>query len=322
MPTPVALSTGVTLDVHDVGPRDAPALVFLHGFPESWRTWRHQVAALADRYRCIAPDQRGYGASSKPPAVADYAPDKLAADIFALADALGIERFTVVGHDWGGVIAWIVATLGQFSRRVPRAVIANAPHPTPYQRLLYLDRAQRESSQYIRLFRDPATIDHVREHGLASTLVRAFSRSAPPARGIGARLAAAGELARGALGILGNIEPAEAAALYRRWQDGEAAVAMLNWYRASPVVVPAPDEPYALPAELPPAAPPLTIPTLVLWGEDDFALPPVNLDDLPAQVPDVRIVRLPGVGHFSPWQAPGPVTAALAAFLEETAAVA
>src|SRR3546814_20962788 len=87
-----------------MGPKDAAALIFLHGFPESHPTWRHQLPHFSDRFRCIAPDQRGYRGSSNPRDAADYTPDKLIADIFALADALGVGEFTVVGHDWGGAI--------------------------------------------------------------------------------------------------------------------------------------------------------------------------------------------------------------------------
>ena len=112
----VKLASGIELDVVDTGPRDAPVLIFLHGFPESHRTWRHQIAHFKDRFRCIAPDQRGYRASSKPQEVAAYTPDKLIGDVFLLADALGIAHFTIVGHDWGGAIAWGVALGGQHAR--------------------------------------------------------------------------------------------------------------------------------------------------------------------------------------------------------------
>src|SRR3546814_10533202 len=98
----VKLANGIELHVVDEGPRDAPALIFLHGFPESHRTWRHQIAHFSDRFRCIAPDQRGYRGSSKPQEVEAYTPDKLIGDVFQLADALGIGKFTIVGHDWGG----------------------------------------------------------------------------------------------------------------------------------------------------------------------------------------------------------------------------
>ena len=137
----IALANGVHLDCVDAGPKDAPALIFLHGFPENHRTWRHQIAHFSDRFRCVAPDQRGYRRSSKPPHVEDYSPDKLIGDVFLLADALGIETFTIVGHDWGGAIAWGVALGGQHAR-VTRAIIANAPHPAIFQNLLYTDRGQ------------------------------------------------------------------------------------------------------------------------------------------------------------------------------------
>jgi len=101
----VKLASGIELAMWDSGPNDAEALIFLHGFPENHRSWRHQIAHFNGRYRCIAPDQRGYGQSSKPQEVEAYATDKLITDIFQLADALGIERFTIVGHDWGGAIA-------------------------------------------------------------------------------------------------------------------------------------------------------------------------------------------------------------------------
>jgi pimeloyl-ACP methyl ester carboxylesterase len=100
------LATGVELDVWTQGDSANPPILFLHGFPESHRTWRHQMAALSDRYYCIAPDQRGYARSSKPPDVSDYSVPKLVADVFALADALGVDRFTIAAHDWGGAIGW------------------------------------------------------------------------------------------------------------------------------------------------------------------------------------------------------------------------
>ena len=289
----VTLANGIELDVLDTGPRDAPVLIFLHGFPESHRTWRHQIAHLSGRFRCIAPDQRGYRGSSKPQDVASYTPDKLIGDVFLLADALGVADFTVIGHDWGGAIAWGVALGGQMNRRVTRAVIMNAPHPLTFQKLLYLDAQQRASSQYMRLFRDPASDALVREHGLAALLIKAFE------------------------GKLGSTpEPEEAAALMADWAATDAAFGMLNWYRASPMDVPPMEAPFALPASYaPPPLPPLSIPTLVIWALDDIALPPANLDGLDELVTDLTLVKVPGCGHFVPWEAPQAVNAALDAFL-------
>ncbi|MFM5884659.1 MAG: alpha/beta fold hydrolase [Novosphingobium sp.] len=296
----VTLASGIELDVVDEGPRDGPALIFLHGFPESHRTWRHQIAHLSDRYRCVAPDQRGYRGSSKPQDVASYTPDKLIGDVFQLADALGIDRFTIIGHDWGGAIAWGVAITGQMNGRVSRAVIANAPHPVGYSRLVWENRHQREASQYFRTFRDTANDDLVREHGLGGMLLKAFE---------------------GRLETEDRMEPAERAQLLKDWENREAAFAMLNWYRASPLHVPALDEPYVLPADrAPPSLPPLTMPTLVIWALDDLALPPENLDGLETMVTDMTLVRVRDCGHFVPWEAPAVVNAALDVFLGRTAA--
>lgn len=293
--TRVTLASGIDLDVVDVGPRDGPVLLFLHGFPESHRTWRHQIAHLAPRYRCIAPDQRGYRGSSRPQDVASYTPDKLIGDVFALADALGVETFTIVGHDWGGAIAWLVALLGQ-GTRVNRAVIANAPHPAIFQKLLYLDPVQRAASQYMRAFRDPANDALVRDHGLGALLIKAldWKRAA-------------------------TMEPGEAAALLADWQDRDACFGMINWYRASPVDVPGMDAPFALPdGYAPMPLPPLTIPTLVIWARDDLALPPANIDGLEEIVPNLTIEHVHDCGHFVPWEAPDRVNAAIGLFLNET----
>ena len=293
----VTLASGIELDVVDVGPRDGPVLIFLHGFPESHRTWRHQIAHFAERFRCIAPDQRGYRGSSKPQEVSAYTPDKLIGDVFQLADALGVGNFTIVGHDWGGAIAWGVALFGQATGRVGRAVIANAPHPAGFQKLLWTDPGQRASSQYMRMFRDTANDALVREHGLGGILMKAFG----------------GELSL-------TMEDAERDALLTEWQDRDAAFGMLNWYRASPMNVPPLDAPYAVPEGAALAIPTLTIPTLVVWAMDDMALPPANLDGLGEYVSDLTIERVPGCGHFVPWEAPEAVNAAMDVFLARTAA--
>ncbi|MDZ3833492.1 MAG: alpha/beta hydrolase [Sphingopyxis sp.] len=296
----VTLSTGVEIDTVDIGPRDAPVLIFLHGFPESHRTWRHQLPHFARRFRCIAPDQRGYRGSSKPQQVDAYTPDKLIADIFALADALDVRDFTIVGHDWGGAIAWGIALGGQpgglhpdWAGRVTRAVIANAPHPGLFQRLLATDPQQRASSQYIRVFRDPASDAIIEAHGIAGLLAHAFADRVPS----------------------GGLQPSdEIGRLLKDWEDRDACRAMINWYRASPIDVPAMTDAFApLPAA---PFPLLGIPTLVIWALDDTALPPCNLDGIEELVPNATIVTVPGCGHFVPWEAPDQVNAAMDAFLE------
>jgi pimeloyl-ACP methyl ester carboxylesterase len=175
----LSLSTGIDMDAYTAGDAANPAIIFLHGFPESHRTWRHQIAHLSDRYFCVAPDQRGYRGTSKPQEVEAYTADKLTADIFALADALDVQDFIIAGHDWGGAIAWSVALSGQpggfnpaWAGRVSHAIIANAPHPYIFQRLMVTDMQQRAASQYIRAFRDPANDALIREQGLTGLLLK------------------------------------------------------------------------------------------------------------------------------------------------------
>ena len=289
----VPLASGIELDVLDVGPRDAPALIFLHGFPESHRTWRHQIRHFADRFRCIAPDQRGYRGSSAPQDAESYTPDKLIGDIFQLADALEVDKFTIVGHDWGGAIAWGTALAGQMTGRVTRAIIANAPHPVTFSKLLYTNREQREASQYMRAFRDPANDALVREHGLAALMQKAVNWDRPTA-----------------------MEPEERDALLRDWARPETALAMLNWYRGTPLVVPPMDAPFELPADYtPPAIPALAIPTLVIWAMDDLALPAANIEGLDELVSDLTLVKVPDCGHFVPWEEPEKFNSAMDEFL-------
>ena len=294
--TRIRLANGIELDTVDTGPRDAPVLVFLHGFPESHRTWRHQIAHFSDRFRCIAPDQRGYRGSSKPEGVDNYTPDKLVGDIFLLADALGVKEFTIVGHDWGGAIAWGVAMAGEQVGRVKRAIIANAPHHAVFQKLLYTSPVQREASQYMRGFRDPANDALVQEKGLFGILEAQIRWDAPD-----------------------KMEPEERARLLEDWQDREAAFAMLNWYRASPIDIPPMDAPFEVPEGWSaPPFPPLTIPTLVIWAQDDLALPPENTATLPEHVKDLTLVEVPDCGHFVPWEAPDAVNRAMEEFLART----
>ena len=286
----VTLAGGIELDVWEEGPRDAPALIFLHGFPENHRTWRHQITHLSGRYRCIAPDQRGYGHSSRPADVGAYAAPALVLDIFELAAALEAVPFTVIGHDWGGALAWGIAAQGEEAGIVERLGIANAPHPAVFQRLLHSDPAQRTASQYIRAFRDSANDALVREHGLGALLAKAirWTGNAP-------------------------YPPEELALLAQQWANPDRAFAMLNWYRASAIDVPDADAALATAPAI--DWPRLAMPTLVVWGEQDQALLPANLDGLEDYVADLTVERIADAGHFIPWEAPNAVNAALDRFL-------
>lgn len=291
--TRVKLPSGVELDVLDVGPKDGETLIFLHGFPESHRTWRHQIAHFSDRYRCIAPDQRGYAGSSNPQAPSEYTIEKLMGDIEQMADALSVGKFTLVGHDLGGVVAWAMALKGIMLDRMQRLVIANAPHPFILSKLLYTNKDQRAASQYIRHFRDPANDVLLREHGLLPLLVKALDFEGSAA-----------------------MEDAERDLLMQQWSNPDTAIAMINWYRAGLAEVPPLDAPYELPTSYaPPPLPNVTIPTLMVWGMDDIALPDANLDGLDDLVDDLTLVKVEDCGHFVTWESPDKFNAALQAFL-------
>ena len=289
------LATGVTLNVASAGAEGGEPVIFLHGFPESHRTWRHQLAGLADRYRVHAPDQRGFAASDKPEGVENYETDRIVADVTALADALGLDDFTLAGHDWGGAVAWTAALA--HPGRVKRLIIVNAPHPLVFQKSLIDDPAQREASQYIRFFRSPTAEAAITGMGLESFLDRVMLRHADSRK-----------------------LPAEERRHYLDdWSQPGALTTMLNWYRASRIVVPEPGEDAKAPLWTYAPFPKLKMPVMVVWGLRDTALLPVQLAGLPDLIEDLRLVTSPTAGHFVTWEEPDLVTGAIRDFMAETA---
>ena len=284
--TRIALPTGVELDVAVAGDPAAPPIILLHGFPESHRTWRHQIPDLARDHFVLAPDQRGFARSSKPDGLESYTADKPVADLLALADHFGIDRFTLVGHDWGGAIAWMAAL--QHPDRVARLVIVNAPHPLVFQRSLFDVPEQRKASQYITTFRDTRIDQGLVGKGLERFLGSTFAQH-----------------------ITHAIAGEDKAAYLDEWSQPGAMTAMLNWYRASAVQVPAMDEEPPRPAFLDAPFPKTQMPVLVIWGMGDKALLPVQVEGLGEHVPDLAVVRIGDAGHFVPWEKPEAVTRAI-----------
>jgi pimeloyl-ACP methyl ester carboxylesterase len=292
--TRIGLPTGVTLKVAFGGPEDAEPIVFLHGFPESHRTWRHQLHNLVRDHRVIAPDQRGFAGSDKPEGVEEYETGKVVEDLLALADAFGIGRFTLVGHDWGGAAAWLAAI--RHGDRIKRLVIVNAPHPIIFQKSVIDDEAQREASQYIRYFRTPGFEGVIKAMGLRTFLEKSLKPH------VDLRL----------------ISEAEREAYVADWEQPGALTAMLNWYRASKIHVPEPGEKAHKPLSTYAPLPRLKMPVLVVWGLKDKALLPIQLEGLGDWVEDLRIVIDRDAGHFIPWEKPEVVTSAIRDFIAET----
>jgi len=287
----IPLSTGVTLNVALAGDRSKPAVVLLHGFPESHRTWREIAPRLEGDFFLVMPDQRGFAGSDRPQDVEAYEADKLIDDVFALAEALGLERFALVGHDWGGAISWPAALRGD--PRLTRLAIINAPHPVIFQKSLIEDSDQRAASQYISAFRSRMFEKAAEGMGYDALFEKSFSRHVD----------------------LAIIPEAERRQYIADWSQPGGLTAMLNWYRASKMMVPPPGVTLPLPQWLLGAFPKVEVPTLVIWGMRDQALLPLQLEGLDRLVTDLEIARIPDAGHFVPWEAPDAVVKVLRPFL-------
>jgi pimeloyl-ACP methyl ester carboxylesterase len=292
----VPLSTGVTLNVAFAGEKSKPPVIFLHGFPESHRTWRAIAPRLQNDFSLVMPDQRGFAGSDRPQKVEAYEAEVLVDDIFALADALALERFALVGHDWGGAISWTAALRGD--PRLTRLAIINAPHPIVFQKSLIESADQRAASQYISAFRSPLFEKAAEAMGYDALFEKSFSRHVD----------------------LELIPDTERRQYIAEWSQPGGLTAMLNWYRASKVKVPPPGVTLPLPQWVLGAFPKVEIPTLVIWGMRDVALLPIQLEGLDRLVTDLEIVPA-DAGHFAPWEAPEEVLAALTPFLAAEAGV-
>ena len=264
-------ANGLRFHVAEAGPPAGPLALLLHGFPEDWTGWRHQIGPLAEAgLRVWAPDQRGYGRSDKPAGVAAYDLDGLAADAAGLVWAAGAERALVVGHDWGAAVAWWLAATRP--ETVERLAVLNVPHPATMRRFLRTHVAQMARSWYIAFFQTPR-LPEVAFPRLAEWMLRASS--AP-----------------------GTFSDAALAHYRAAWRRPGAATGMLNWYRAAARRV----------ASGPPDVPEIAAPTLVLWGEDDAALDLRMAAASLEHCADGRLVTFPGVSHWVQHEAAGAVT--------------
>jgi len=269
--------------LHWVEAGEGPLVLLLHGFPEHWLAWRKQLPALAAAgFRAVAPDLRGYNLSEKPRGVSSYRIDLLCGDVANLVRHLGYERTFLVGHDWGGAIAWCVPAF--HPGLVERLAILNAPHPVLMKRKL-ATLAQARRSSYIFFFQLPWLPERSLTRRRAGFLKMMLKRDpATP----------------------GAFTPEEIEAYREAFLRPGAATAAINYYRAA----------FRSRTRVPGLRRSLAgVPTLVLWGEDDRYLGTELLDGLDALVPDLRVLRIPGASHWLPADAPGRVNAELIAFL-------
>ncbi|MCD9199767.1 alpha/beta fold hydrolase [Aeromicrobium wangtongii] len=262
----------LVFDVRTTGPEDGPAIMLLHGFPETSLSWNQVAPRLADAgLRVIALDQRGYSPGARPALVQDYATELLAGDVIGVADALGIDRFHLVGHDWGSAVSWVVA--GRWPERVRTFTAVSIPHLSAYNAALRSDPDQQQRASYISL---------LRQEGKAEDLLLADG-----ARRLTAMYGAAVPVGLVVRYIAHLAEPG-------------ALTSVLNWYRA-------------MTGDLG-RTPRTQVPTTFVWGDQDQAIGSVAAlacgDFVDA---DFRFVRLDGIGHWIPEQAPEALTEAILA---------
>jgi len=269
-----AAVNGIRLHYAHAG-RGAPIL-FLHGFPEFWYGWKHQLADFGRTHHAFAPDLRGYNLSHKPEGVAQYKPRVLVEDVRQFARQIGGGDLVVVAHDWGGALAWGLAI--SHPELIRTLVIVNSPHPFLFARDLAHDKAQQDASQYMNFFRSDKAERVLSENNHA-------------------RLAAMMDTWGGAGGSAGAGNEDRDAYL-AAWSQPGALTGGLNWYRASPLYPPIGDDPGAGALALRHEDFIVNVPTLVIWGMRDRALLPHLLEGLDELVPNLRIERLPDATHW------------------------
>jgi len=248
--------------LHYVEAGDGPLVVLLHGFPEFWFGWRQQIKPLAAAgYRVVAPDMRGYNLSSRPDGVAAYDTGPLTADIRGLVEERGAKSAMLVGHDWGGSVAWATAMI--HPEIVERLAILNAAHPRKLLQGLH-HPGQLRKSWYFFFFDVPALPESI-VHADNWHFFRHFLRDAHP-----------------------SYTPEEIDRYVEAWSQPGAAAGMINYYRASVRAKNAEAQIRSISA-----------PTLVIWGEQDRYLGPELAEPDHGDVPNLdRVERLPDASHW------------------------
>ncbi len=261
------------------GREDGKLIVFLHGFPQFWYMWRDQLLDLSKDYLTVAPDMRGYNISSKPEEIEQYQPQHIVEDIRALVEEhFGHKKFILVGHDWGGVVAFPFANM--HPELVEKLIIINAPHPNIFGRLISKNKDQQTSSQYILFFRAKNTDGFMAEGLLSANDYKSL------------------------FDIVVNSEmefDEDDRQMYKNaWSQPGALTGGLNYYRAGGLRPPSKGEDISelTDEQLDTNPVMINVPTLVIWGEKDTALTVHNLEGLDEFIPDLTIKRIPEGSHW------------------------
>lgn len=287
-------ANGLRFAIDECG--DGPDIALcLHGFPESRFSWRHQLPALAAQgWHAVAPDLRGYGGTTRPAAKADYHLDHLVADVAALFDALGEQfdarsagRRLLIAHDWGALIAWTFAI--RRLRPLDGLIVMNVPHPQVFNDVLRTSWAQKRKSWYVAFFQLPKLPEMMLGARHAEGVGKAFTDSAVNKA---------------------NFPDAVIDHYRDNASQPGALTAMINYYRAN------------FPGVLNGPAPIITVPTLMVWGEQDIALDIAMTRGYGPLVEDFTLVTLPNASHWVQQDAPETVNMAIKDWLAAKAITA
>jgi pimeloyl-ACP methyl ester carboxylesterase len=272
-------ANGLRFHLVEAGPVDGPALILLHGFPEFWWAWRKQITPLARAgFRVIAPDMGGYNLSEAPDGLNAYGLDVLANDVPAIADALGVDRFHLAAHDWGGVVAWWTAV--RHPNRIERLVIMDAPHPDIWPKQMLRHPTQAIRSTYAMFFQLPwAPEALLRGFGFAGARALMEETARPDA-----------------------FEPGAMNRYVEAWSKPGRLTAMLNYYRA------------LLRRKRASSPSRIAVETLVLWGENDTALEHHVAQASVAQCHRGQLRVIPGTTHWLHLEEPERIVAELTGF--------
>lgn len=250
-------------------------ILFVHGFPEFWYAYKNQLEAFGDEYTAVAPDMRGINLSSKPTELSQYEVKCMVEDIRQLTEKLGFKTFTLVAHDWGGLIAWVFGM--KHPTHLDELVIINCPHPATFKRELLQNAEQRKSSQYMLLFRSPQA-----EAALSADTYKTLENAV---------------LTKGLQ--TGYFTEADRKAYVEAWSQPGALTGGLNYYRAAKLSPPAQnDTKLEFDYGVEDADSRVNVSTLVIWGEQDTALLTSNLTGLEQYVPKLTIKRIPDGSHW------------------------
>ncbi|WP_223643594.1 alpha/beta fold hydrolase [Planococcus sp. 4-30] len=276
-------TNGIHLHVAVAGPEDGPLVVLLHGFPEFWFGWKNQIQPLAEKgYRVVAPDQRGYNLSDKPEGIDNYTVDHLRDDVIGIIEHFQQKTAIVIGHDWGGAVAWhLAATRPEY---VEKLIVLNIPHPQAMPRVLKKNPLQWMKSSYIAFFQLPNLPEKALGMGEFKAMQQSIEQTSKP----------------------DTFSKHEMEQYKAAWSQSDALTAMLNWYRAirrgSFRQVPETK---------------IKVPVRIIWGMGDQFLSPMLAKESMSFCEEVNLAFVGEATHWIQHEQPEIVNRLIAQFISE-----